>query len=892
MPLTAPVAGEGKRTGAVRGGRMDFRGRKYERGSNWSDPEVMELLQLWADKSVQLELESCLRNQHVFNRIAEVLRDKGIHRTGDQCREKIKKMKLEYRKIKDSNKGTRGGRTWKFYEVMDRVLTSRPSIAYDPMMGNVVTQPELPGALVESYHHHFTPPNLPFGHSQHPSELMEIKCEQVDSDEQEPTPEPPIPMTYQPTSPKDQQAEHCFLERGQNDSPLSRAEIPIETSMSPSGFSDPNLASSSSQLPSEGPQPDFPTVHRLRRKWKGLRIRDPVDELLLKVLTSQQAMEERFLHLEEQRVQLEQRRLEVERDHEFRMFSIFAQMLNILKQGSGASPGPAAPMSWQGFGLAPEDPKRSRTPQGPEQTFPVFYGLSNPGTRHLQGSPYLSNRGNDIKFKSGINDEGNAAYYADKYDEDKNPNGIINFGISENKLCFDLLSKRLSQSDMHHIEPSLLQYQDWRGHMFLREEMARFLTYYCKSPNPLKPENVILFNGCGSVFSALATVLCDSGEALMIPTPFYGGIVNNTYLYGNVQLVYAHLDSKITETNTRPFQLTVEKLEMALQRARSEGVHIKGLILINPQNPLGDVYSQGELLEYLEFAKRHELHIILDEIYMLSVFDESATFHSVLSMDRLPDPQRTHVMWGTSKDFGISGIRLGALYTENRDVAAAVANLCYFHGISGIIQYQIAQLLRDHDWINQVYLPTNQSRLKAAHTYITDELKTLGIPFLNRNSGLYVWIDLRRYLHTGTFEEELLLFRRFLGNKVLLHCGKSFLCFEPGWFRLVFTDKIHRLQLGMQRFRQVLEQQTQELQQKLSLPRQPWGQEGQADGPEESVFLPIQQGPTNGVKTRDLIGLLQQQMCSSAWLQKGSLEQLTQEQPGALDVLNQLVSKQ
>uniref|UniRef100_A0A8B9N8P7 Myb/SANT-like DNA-binding domain-containing protein n=1 Tax=Accipiter nisus TaxID=211598 RepID=A0A8B9N8P7_9AVES len=105
---------------------MDFRGKKYERGSNWSDPEVVELLQLWADESVQLELESCLRNQHVFNRIAEVLREKGIHRTGDQCREKIKKMKLEYRRIKDNSKAPRGGRTWKFYEVMDRVLTSRP----------------------------------------------------------------------------------------------------------------------------------------------------------------------------------------------------------------------------------------------------------------------------------------------------------------------------------------------------------------------------------------------------------------------------------------------------------------------------------------------------------------------------------------------------------------------------------------------------------------------------------------------------------------------------------------------------------------------------------------------------------------------------------------------
>ncbi|XP_074086603.1 1-aminocyclopropane-1-carboxylate synthase-like protein 1 [Macrotis lagotis] len=584
-------------------------------------------------------------------------------------------------------------------------------------------------------------------------------------------------------------------------------------------------------------------------------------------------MEERFLHLEEQRVQLEQRRLELEREHEIRMFGIFAQMLGILKQGSGASTGPATTMSCQGFDLAPGNPRQARISQGLEQMFPVFSGLSNnPGIKHFQGSPYLSTRGNDIKFKHTITEEFSAAFLVDQYDEDKNPNGIINFGISENKLCFDLLSKRLNQNDMHHIEPPLLQYSDWRGHLFLREEVARFLTYYCKATIPLKPENVTLFNGCSSVFSALATILCDPGEALMIPTPFYGGISTHIYRYGNVQLVFVHLDSKITETNTRPFQLTVEKLEMAWQAARSEGVKVKGLILINPQNPLGDIYSQGELLEYLEFAKRHELHVILDELYMLSVFDESVPFHSVLSMNRLPDPQRTHVMWGTSKDFGISGIRFGALYTENRDVSSALASLCYFHGICGIIQYQIAQLLRDHDWINQVYLPTNRSRIKAAHTYITDELKTLGIPFLNRNSGLYIWIDLRRYLLTGTFEEEILLCRRFLDNKLLVACGKDFQCFEPGWFRLVFTEKIHRLQLGMQRFREVLEQQAQELHGKISVPRQLVEQEVQADSTEETGFVPGQQGPMNDSKIRDLIGLLQQQMGSSAWLQKSSLE--------------------
>nr|XP_054293867.1 1-aminocyclopropane-1-carboxylate synthase-like protein 1 isoform X3 [Pongo pygmaeus] len=408
-----------------------------------------------------------------------------------------------------------------------------------------------------------------------------------------------------------------------------------------------------------------------------------------------------------------------------------------------------------------------------DQKLPELCGVGDPATISSDTS-YLSSRGRMIKWFWDSAEEGYRTYHMDEYDEDKNPSGIINLGTSENKLCFDLLSWRLSQSDMQRVEPSLLQYADWRGHLFLREEVAKFLSFYCKSPVPLRPENVVVLNGGASLFSALATVLCEAGEAFLIPTPYYGAITQHMCLYGNVRLAYVYLDSEVTGLDTRPFQLTVEKLEMALREAHSEGIKVKGLILINPQNPLGDIYSLEELQEYLVFAKR------------------------------LPDPQRTHVMWATSKDFGMSGLRFGTLYTENQDVATAVASLCRYHGLSGLVQYQMAQLLRDRDWINQVYLPENHARLKAAHTYVSEELRALGIPFLSRGAGFFIWVDLRKYLPKGTFEEEMLLWRRFLDNKVLLSFGKAFECKEPGWFRFVFSDQAHRLCLGMQRVRQVL----------------------------------------------------------------------------------------
>lgn len=161
---------------------MDFRARRYERGSNWTDPEIVELLQLWSDESVQMELESSLRNQRVFDRIAHVLREKGIYRSGDQCREKIKKMKLEYRRIKDNHKM----RTWKFYDVMDRVLTNRPTVSYSSLGGAVVAQQVFQGpGGSEAYLQgvpvgSFGPSNsggFLFGQPPKTEDPLDIKCE-------------------------------------------------------------------------------------------------------------------------------------------------------------------------------------------------------------------------------------------------------------------------------------------------------------------------------------------------------------------------------------------------------------------------------------------------------------------------------------------------------------------------------------------------------------------------------------------------------------------------------------------------------------------------------------------------------------------------------------------
>ncbi|XP_026032174.1 1-aminocyclopropane-1-carboxylate synthase-like protein 1 [Astatotilapia calliptera] len=966
---------------------MDFRGRRHERGSNWTDPEIVELLQLWSDESVQIELESSLRNQRVFDRIAHILREKGIYRTGDQCREKIKKMKLEYRRIKDNHKM----RSWKFYDVMDRVLANRPAITYSSLGGAVIAQqvfqtsgaPEayLQGVPAGSFGPASSGGFL-FGQPPKAGDPLDIKCEDVEESMLN-SGEAPPEMYY--GSGDDQETDGQSLLEPEDT--LSRAESTLNTRISPSGFSDLNMTGSATAttLAAGGPvshdTSDEPrkegsrqqTSVRQRKRRRGGKTswchgggrcggQERLDKALASFLNWQQSAEERLLSLEEARLerelqaeerreQREERRAEQERQHELRLFSMLTGVLLAVREGTQTttqSDPATSPLARFSASLittpAPSAPSSSSQPPPEAPTTESVFNqetkksqlrsvkackLSQNALETLRGeegpgnSIYLSERGNSIRLHEGILQEGYIQYGMDRHHDTDNPDGIINMGTSENKLCYDLLHKRLTKPDMLHINPSLLQYSDWRGHAFLRVAVAKFLTRYCCSPNPLKADNVVVMNGCGSLFSCIAAVICDPKDAILIPTPFYGVITEDLHLYSDVKLFHVPLDCEADGKDNRPFRLTVRKLEEGLQRAKEEGLTIRGVILMNPHNPLAEIYSLKEMITFLEFAKRNALHAIVDEVYMLTVFDESVTFQSVLSADSLPDPQRTHIMWGMSKDFAMAGIRIGTLYTENRDLVEALAKLGSFHGVSGTTQHQVAQLLQDKEWINEEFLPENRRRLKAACSYLTGELLSMGIPFLDRPATLYVWADLRKYLQESSFEEELSLWKCFLRHKLLLSCGQAFCCSVPGWFRIVFADQQHHLQLGLKRIREALKEteakmrvpdskQTSEESQKPVKKDNAGSDNAATVNPKtlpennSSDQLKERDSPvpdTGSLATEDcqaskptesldtLIGTLRHQIRSSDWLEKSTPELSAGEDPEIFDVFKVLLQR-
>ena len=79
-------------------------------GATWSKAEILKLISIWGQEEVQQKLQECKKNKSVYEIVAKEMKEAGYDRTFQQCRDKIKKLKVEYKKVKDKKKKTGEGK--------------------------------------------------------------------------------------------------------------------------------------------------------------------------------------------------------------------------------------------------------------------------------------------------------------------------------------------------------------------------------------------------------------------------------------------------------------------------------------------------------------------------------------------------------------------------------------------------------------------------------------------------------------------------------------------------------------------------------------------------------------------------------------------------------------
>jgi len=392
----------------------------------------------------------------------------------------------------------------------------------------------------------------------------------------------------------------------------------------------------------------------------------------------------------------------------------------------------------------------------------------------------------------------------DPFDKESNKEGFVNLGTAVNSLCEDIIKERLDKGDVFRHEASWQHYMGLNGTQELLSVVAQFLSDRIAQPVRILPSNLRLVNGVSAGLEVLGWVVSDPGEVVLVPVPTYARFFADMNERMGTQVVGIHLEAGPSSM----FELTPKLLEDQILKQIRLGKTVRGFIFCNPNNPLGVVYSKELAISLMEVCRKYKVHFISDEIYALSVFDPNSKFESILSIpeEELPDPERTHFMWGMSKDFGLAGFRMGFIHSYSKDMMKCLDGMQLYTSVPVHIQQVVAAMLQDTAWLDNVYFPNNINKLSSSFSCVSSYLSSLGISVLPAQGGLFCWADFSGYLDSKDKEGEMRLFRRLFDNhKVYLVPGSMFGCEIPGWFRIIFAVGEDKLMEGLERVARALQ---------------------------------------------------------------------------------------
>nr|AAC83147.1 1-aminocyclopropane-1-carboxylate synthase [Nicotiana glutinosa] len=388
--------------------------------------------------------------------------------------------------------------------------------------------------------------------------------------------------------------------------------------------------------------------------------------------------------------------------------------------------------------------------------------------------------------------DGWKAYENDPFHLINNPNGVIQMGLAENQLCFDLIQEWVvnnPKASICTIEGAenfkdIAIFQDYHGLPEFRQAVARFMENVRGDRVTFDPNRIVMSGGATGAHETLAFCLANPGDAFLVPTPYYPGFDRDLRWRTGVQLFPVVCDS------SNDFKVTKKALETAYEKAQESNINIKGLLINNPSNPLGTLLDSDTLRDIVKFINSKNIHLICDEIYAATVFDQPKfiSVSEIVEEHVGCNKDLIHIVYSLSKDMGFPGFRVGIVYSYNDTVVNIARKMSSFGLVSTQTQHLIASMLSDEIFVEK-FIAESSERLGKRHGMFTKGLAQVGISTLKSNAGLFFWMDLRRLLKEPTFDSELELWRIII-NEVKLNVspGCSFHCSEPGWFRVCFAN--------------------------------------------------------------------------------------------------------
>jgi aspartate aminotransferase len=222
----------------------------------------------------------------------------------------------------------------------------------------------------------------------------------------------------------------------------------------------------------------------------------------------------------------------------------------------------------------------------------------------------------------------------------------------------DLPTPEKALDALKHIDRTTLEYSPSNGYKSLRDKLTG---YYKKYGIDLRDNEIIVTSG-GSEAIILSFMTClNPGDEIIMTEPGYANYISFAVQAG---VVIKTVTSKIEDGFALP---SVEEFEKAITGKT------KAILICNPNNPTGYLYSEEELLRIRDIVLEHDLYLFSDEVYREFRYTETP----YLSALNLPGIEKNVIVVDSvSKRYSECGVRIGMIVSHNEEVLAAIMKFC------------------------------------------------------------------------------------------------------------------------------------------------------------------------------------------------------------------------
>ncbi|MBQ0142477.1 MAG: pyridoxal phosphate-dependent aminotransferase [Prevotellaceae bacterium] len=240
------------------------------------------------------------------------------------------------------------------------------------------------------------------------------------------------------------------------------------------------------------------------------------------------------------------------------------------------------------------------------------------------------------------------------YDAEDNGVKIYRLNIGQP----DLPTPKRALEVLKNVDRETLEYSPSQGYKSLRKALVN---YYDRYQIKLTPEEIIITSG-GSEAVLFAFLSClNPGDEIIVPEPAYANYMAFAVSAGAVIRT-------VTTTIDEGFCLPkVEQFEELINE------RTKAILICNPNNPTGYLYTQKEMNQIRDLVKSHNLYLFSDEVYREFIYTGSP-YISAMHLEGIE--QNVVLIDSMSKRYSECGIRIGALITKNAEIRKTVMKFC------------------------------------------------------------------------------------------------------------------------------------------------------------------------------------------------------------------------